>query len=96
MLFHLNFSLLQKCLKNDFFNLKTLASCHHIQHTTLHKNFVFLAVTNVKCKNYINFYNFVLLLLGDVSLSPGPIQRSSDINPTIWEPLNKKVYIFCI
>ena len=26
----------------------------------------------------------------DASLNPGPIQRSLDINPTIWEPLNKK------
>ena len=39
--FHFNFSLLQKCLKNDFFNLEVLTSCRHIQHITLHKNFVF-------------------------------------------------------
>ena len=49
--FHFNFSLLQKCSKNDFFNLETLTSCRHIQHITLHKNCVLLAVINVKCKN---------------------------------------------
>ena len=88
--FHFNFSLLQKCPKNDFFNLETLTSCCHIQHITLHKNFVFLAVTNLKYKNYTNFYKFLLLLSGDVSLNPGPVQRSPDINSTIWQPLNKK------
>ena len=76
--FHFNFSLLQKCLKNDVFNLETLTSCRDIQHITLHKNFVFLAVTNLKYKNYTNFYKFLLLLSGDVSLNPGPVQRCSD------------------
>ena len=38
---HFNLSLLQKCPKNDFFNLETLTSCHHIQHITLHKKIVF-------------------------------------------------------
>ena len=69
--FYFNFSLLQNCPKNHFFSLETLTSCHHIQHITLHKNFVFLAVTNLKCKNYNNFYKFLLLLSGDVSLNPG-------------------------
>ena len=88
--FHFNFSLLQKCSNNDFFNLETLTSCRHIQHITLHKNCVFLAVTNLKYKNYTNFYKFLLLLSGDLSLNPGSVQRSPDISSTIWEPLNKK------
>ena len=46
--FHFNFSLLQKCPKNDFFKLKALTSCCHIKHIILHKNFAFLAVTNLK------------------------------------------------
>ena len=92
--FHFNFSFLQKCQKNDFFNLEVLTSCRHIQHITLHKNFVFLAVTNLKYKNYTNFYKFLLLLSGDVSLNPGPIQRSPDISSTIWESLNKKGLYF--
>ena len=39
--FCFNFSLLQKCPKNDFFNLETLISCRHIQHITSHKIFGF-------------------------------------------------------
>ena len=58
--FLFNFSLLQKCSKNDFFNLETLTSCRHIQHITLHKNFAFSVVSNLKYKNYINFYNLLL------------------------------------
>ena len=88
--FHYNFSVLQKFPKNDFFNLETLTSCRYIQHIALHKNFVFLAVTNLKYKSYTNFYKFLLLLSGDESLNPGPVQRSPDISSTIWEPLNKK------
>ena len=88
--FHFNFSVLQKCPKSGFFNLETLTSCCQTQHKTLHKIFVFLAVTNLKNKNYTNFYKFLLLLSGDVTLNPGPIQRSPDISSTIREPLNKK------
>ena len=88
--FSFQFFTLTKCPKNDFFNLETLTSCRHIQHITLHKNFVFLAVTNLKYKNYTSFYKFLLLLSGDVSLNPGSVQRSPDISPNIWEPLNKK------
>ena len=78
--------------KKGFFNLETLTSCCLIQHITLHKNVLFLAVTNLKYDNYTNFYytKFLLLLSGDVSLNPGPIQRSTDTSSTIWESLNKK------
>ena len=49
-----------------------------------------MAVTNLKCQNYTNFYKLFLLLSRNVSLNPEVIQRSSDINSTKWEPLNKK------
>ena len=43
-----NFTSVQKCLTNDFFNLETITSCHYIHHITLHKSLVSLAVTNLK------------------------------------------------
>ena len=49
-----------------------------------------MAVTNLKYKNYTSFDKFLLLLSGDASPNPGPVQRSPDISSTIWEPLNKK------
>ena len=56
----------------------------------MHQNLVCLAITNLKYKDYNNFYQFVLLLSGDVSLNPGPLQISPTVNFNIWEPLNKK------
>ena len=52
--------------------------------------FFFWAVTDLKYKDYINFHKFLLLLSGDVSLNPRPIQISPDVSSTIREPLNKK------
>ena len=49
-----------------------------------------LAITNLKYKDYNNFYQFVLLLSGDLSLNPGPVQISPTVNFNIWESLNKK------
>ena len=57
--FHFNFTSLQKCLANEFFNLETITSCHYIQHITLHRNLVCLAITNLKYKYYNNFYHFL-------------------------------------
>ena len=69
--------------KNDFFNL---TSCNYIQHITLH-NIFFVVINNLKYENYPKLF---LLFSGDVSLNPGPIQRSPDINSTIWEPFYQK------
>ena len=83
--FPFNFTSLQKCSISDF-----LTSCHYIQSITLHKSLVCLAITNLKYKDYNNFYNFLLLLSGDISLNLGPFQISPALNTNIWEPLNKR------
>ena len=57
---------------------------------TLLKNLVCLAITNLKYKDCKNFDQFLLLLSGDVSLNPGPVQISPAVNVNIWEPLNKR------
>ena len=88
--FPFNFTSLQKFSTNEFFNLETITLCYYIQHITLHQNLVSLAVTNPKYKDYNNFYQFLLLLSGDVSLNPRPVQISLAVNVNIWEPLNKK------
>ena len=88
--FSFNFTSLQKCLPNDFFDFETITSCDYIQHFTLHKNLVSLTISNLKYKNHIIFYYFLLLLSGDKSLNPGSVQISAAANVNIWEPLNKK------
>ena len=79
-MFPFSFTSLQICSTNEFFNLETTTSCHYIQHITLHKNLVCLAITNLKYKDYNNFYQFLLLLSGDVILNLGPVQ----ISPTVF------------
>ena len=88
--FPFSFTSLQNCSTNEFFNVETITSHHYVQNITLHQNLVCLAITNLKYKDYNNFYQFVLLLSGDVSLNPGRLQISPTVNFNIWEPLNKK------
>ena len=94
--FTFNFTSLQKCSTNEFFNLETITLCHYIQHITLHQNLVCLAITNIKYKDYDSFYQFFLLLSGDVSLHPGPVQISLAVIVNIWEPLKKGVHFLHI
>ena len=82
--------LYNNCSTNEVFNLETITPCHYIQHLTLHKNLVSLAITNLKYKDYNNFYQFLLRLSGDVSLNSGPVQIPPAGNFNIWEPLNQK------
>ena len=91
--FPFNFNSLQECSTNEFFNLETITTCHYIQHITLHQNLVCLAITNLKYKDYNNFYQFLLLLSGDVSKILGLVQISPAVNVDISEPLNKKELI---
>ena len=70
--------------------LETITPCHYIQHITLHKNPVCLDITNLKYKDYNNFYEFLLLLSGDINLNPGLVQISPVMSINIYEPLNKK------
>ena len=49
-----------------------------------------MAITNLKYKDRNNFYQFLLLLSGDISLNPGPVQIYPTVNVNIWKPLNKK------
>ena len=85
-----SFTSLQKCSTDEFFNLETTTSCHYIQDIILHGNLVYLTISNLKYRNYNSFYQFLLLLSGDVSLNAGPVQISPPVNVNIWEPFNKK------
>ena len=49
-----------------------------------------MAITNLKYKDSNNFYQFLLLLSGDISLNPGPVQIYPTVNVNIWKSLNKK------
>ena len=82
--------LYNNCSTNEVSNLETITPCHYIQHLTLHKNLVSLAITNLKYKDYNNFYQFFLRLSGDIRLNSRPVQIPPAGNFNIWEPLNQK------
>ena len=63
----------------------SLYSTHNVS-----SKFVCLSITNLKYKDHTSFY----LLLGDVSLNPGPVQISQAVNTNILETLNKKGLFF--
>ena len=77
--FPFSFTSLQICSTNEFFNLETTTSCHYIQDITLHKKLVCLGITNLKYKDHNKFYQFLLLLSGDVILNLGPVQTSPTV-----------------
>ena len=62
------------------------------QHYTKILFFWHLLIENVKIIPI--FIISFLILSRDVSLNPWPIQRSPDLNSTIWEPLNRKKLYF--
>ena len=56
-------------------------SYHHYQDC-------FIAISVLKYKNYSKFYQTLLLLSGDISLSPGP--RPNSISQFLWKPFESK------
>ena len=56
-------------------------SYHHYQDC-------FIAISVLKYKNYSKFYQTLLLLSGDISLSPGP--RPNSISQSLWKPFESK------
>ena len=49
-----------------------------------------MVITNLKYKDYNNFYQLLLILSGDINLNPSPVQISPVMNINICKPLNEK------
>ena len=60
----------------------------------MYKNLVCLAIAHLNYKDSTNFCELLLLLLGNVSLNPGPVQIYPTVNTNISEQLNKKDLYF--
>ena len=89
-----NFTFLQKYSTNELSDFVTITFFHYIQHITLHKKLVCLAIANLKYEGYNNFYQLLLLLSGYVTVDPWPVQIHPDENVNICELLNKKNFHF--
>ena len=60
-----------------FFLVEVLDLCYHLHDSYHHYQDYFFVISVLKCKNYSKFYQMLLLLLGDISLNPGPTRNSA-------------------
>ena len=59
-----------------FFSVEVVDLCNRLHDSYHHYQDCFIAISVLKYKNYSTFYQMLLLLSGDVSLSPGPNQTA--------------------
>ena len=66
---------LKFCTKVVFYSSYTLSLISEIEHTDLQKDLFFSILINLKGLTHSNFYQSLLVLSGDISLNPGPVQN---------------------
>ena len=71
-----------KCFPNsEFFSIEVIKITSDISSAEMHMNYCHFALNNLsfKRKKSLKFYQFLILLSGDISLNPGPNQDLHDI-----------------
>ena len=76
---------LKFCTKVVFYSSYTLSLISEIGHTDLQNDLFFSILINLKGLTHSNFYQSLLVLSGDISLNPGPVQ-----NTDVWDPFKKR------
>ena len=85
-----------KCFPNsEFFSIEVIKITSDISSAEMHMNYCHFALNNLsfKRKKSLKFYQFLILLSGDISLNPGPNQDLHDIEDKS-EPFRKRAYTF--
>ena len=64
------------------FTYEPIDACNLLHASHIHNAFVFFALSKFKYRNKDSFFKLLLLLLGDISLNPGPshVNQTSDNN----------------
>ena len=75
-----------------FFSVEVVDLCNRLHDSYHHYQDCFIAISVLKYKNYSTFYQMLLLLSGDVSLSPGPTPNS--VSQSFWKPFKNKALHF--
>ena len=57
---------------SKIFTYESIDACNLLHTSHIHYAFVFFALSKFKYRNKDSFFKFLLLLLGDISLDPGP------------------------
>ena len=84
---------LRKYFTKDFFRVEVVDLCNRLHDSYHHYQDCFAAISVLKYKNYSTFYQMLLLLSGDISLSPGPTLNS--VSQSFWKPFkNKGLHFF--
>ena len=81
-----------KCfLNSEFFSIEVIKITSDISSAEMHMNYCHFALNNLsfKRKKSLKFYQFLILLSGDISLNPGPNQDLHDIEDK-FEPFRKR------
>ena len=81
-------SQLRKCFTKDFFSVEVLDLCYRLHDSYHHYQDCLFAMSVLKYNSYFKFYQMLLLLSGDISLSPGPTPNS--ISQSFWKPFQNK------
>ena len=76
------------CSRRDFFTHESINISNDINQAYLRGSLNFFTLSKLKFKNIPSFFKHILLLSGDISLNPGPIQ--SQLNNDIWSPFKRR------
>ena len=57
---------------SGIFTYESIDACNLLRTSHIHNAFVFFALSKFKYGNKDSFFELLLLLLGDISLNPGP------------------------
>ena len=78
------------CVKREFFTIESIDICNSITNIYLRNSLNYFTISRLKYKNHTLFFQHLLLLSGDISLNPGPLQEQSQLNNEMWSPFRKR------
>ena len=67
---------LRLCSNKTFFSIETIKQCDQINNNHLWHNLLLSVITKFYFSNHSVYYKYIILLSGDISLNPGPVQTS--------------------
>ena len=83
---------LKICSQSNFFTYESLNICDNVETSCLHSDLVFLSISKLQYRNSNSYFNLLLLLSGDISLSlnPGPLHNNQVQTQSEWSVFNSR------
>ena len=70
-----NHEAIRSCNKHEFFTFDYIDTCENIQSLRTQLTISHFSISKLKYKNLSSFSQLLLLLSGDISLNPGPVDQ---------------------